>query len=106
MKRIYLFCLSFILSLHLSASMITDPVVLQGIIQNGILHAGFIFEGEVISTQSYWNPEHNYIYTANQVRVINVWKNTQNEVTVFGKEQLVEVITHGGTVGDFVIDYP
>lgn len=100
MKRISLLLTGIIVTLVSFGSVITDPLTLQGIIQNGILNAPFIFEGEVVATKSYWNPEHDYIYTSNTVKLVNVWKNNQNEVTYFEQGQLVEVITHGGTVND------
>lgn len=81
-------------------NVVTDPLELQNIIVNGIQNAPFIFEGEVISAQSYWNEDENYIYTANTIRVINVWKNENNEITYLNENQLVEVITHGGSVDD------
>jgi hypothetical protein len=38
------------------SSVITDPLTVQQHVQNGVLNADYIFEGEVIESRSFWNP--------------------------------------------------
>ena len=59
--------------------------------------AGYIFEGTVLEKHSYWNPEHNFIYTSNTVKVKKVFKGTI-------KSSVVEMITRGGMVNDTLLD--
>jgi hypothetical protein len=86
--------------LSIAGSVIKDPLVVQNILKNGILNADYIFEGEVLSTESYWNSTQDYIYTSNLIKVIRMWENKNGEVLQFEEEQIVEVITYGGRVGE------
>lgn len=81
-----------------SAQVITDSAFVHHQIVHGIDYADYIFEGEVISQQSYYNPEHNFIYTSNSVKVNQSWKTKDGKP--FRERDIVEVITRGGTVGD------
>jgi len=51
-----------------------------------------VIEGKVIAKKSYWNGDHNNIYTANTIEVYKVFKGVPSNATI-------EVITPGGTVG-------
>jgi hypothetical protein len=67
------------------------PVTLQQRVSSSDL----IVEGEVLSTVSYWNAEHNMIYTAARLKVYKVFKGSAvNEI---------EIITEGGRVGNDII---
>ena len=90
--------LSLITVFPLYSSVITDPLIVQQTIQDGILNADYIFEGEVLSCESFWNPSHNYIYTSNRVKITRVWENRKGEIIELNEGGIVEVTTRGGTV--------
>ncbi len=52
-----------------------------------------IVEGKVISEQSFWNANHDFIYTAYQIEVYKVFKGGINASTI-------ELINEGGEVGN------
>jgi hypothetical protein len=54
--------------------------------------ADIIVEGEVIASRSFWDARRENIYTANTIRLYKVFKGQV-------REQQLEVITDGGTVG-------
>ncbi len=56
-------------------------------------NADYIFEGQVIKTNSYWNKDSNKIYTSNVVQISRIFKGDLQCGTV-------ELITNGGTVDD------
>lgn len=56
-------------------------------------NAGYIFEGQVIKTYSYWNKDSDKIYTSNVVQISRIFKGDLQCGTV-------ELITNGGTVDD------
>ncbi len=58
--------------------------------------ASVIVEGKVVGQQAFWNDAHTMIFTANQVEVYKIFKGSLQKDTI-------EVITVGGTVGDFCI---
>ncbi|KAB1063138.1 hypothetical protein, partial [Salibacter halophilus] len=55
-------------------SVITDSTFLHNQILNGVENAPYIFEGEVVATESYYNDDGDYIYTSNTVEVFQTWK--------------------------------
>ncbi|MET0635036.1 MAG: T9SS type A sorting domain-containing protein [Chitinophagaceae bacterium] len=61
-----------------------------------ISHSPLIFEGQVISASSFWNPDHTMIYTSNLVRITKVFQGTARSTEV-------EVLTSGGIVDNKVI---
>jgi len=52
-----------------------------------------IFEGEVVSKNSYWDDDKKHIYTVNVINVYKVFKGASSQ-------KQIEVITKGGIVGD------
>src|SRR5262245_44723667 len=55
-----------------------------------------IIEGKVLSQNSFWNSNHDFIYTANEIQVYKIFKGAISNANVF-------VITEGGTVGNDMI---
>lgn len=55
-----------------------------------------IIEGKVLSQNSFWNSNQDFIYTANEIQVYKVFKGTVTAANIF-------VITEGGTVGNDMI---
>jgi PKD repeat protein len=58
--------------------------------------ASVIVEGKVLSQNSFWNANHDFIYTANEIQVYKIFKGTVSTSNIF-------VITEGGIVGDNMI---
>ncbi len=57
--------------------------------------SAMIIEGRVISTGSYWNAQHNLIYTAYTIEVYKTFKGDLSRTEV-------ELISEGGTVGNYM----
>jgi PKD repeat protein len=55
-------------------------------------NSSLVIEGKVIAKKSFWNSDHNYIFTSNLVEVSNVFKGTLMNTKL-------EIITDGGEVG-------
>lgn len=88
MKKLYLF-LSLLLITGISfAQCMLYPVNIDQRLSN----SNVIVEGKVISSKSFWNERHDYIYTSNLVQVSQVLKGNVNS-------NFVEVITQGGEIG-------
>ncbi|MBI3510190.1 MAG: PKD domain-containing protein [Bacteroidetes bacterium] len=66
-------------------------------LQSRVNASDVIVEGQVIAKYSLWNTAHNMIYTVNTVDIYKVFKGDVNTSTI-------EIITEGGTVGDFMIN--
>jgi hypothetical protein len=86
-------CLSF----GAQGQIITDSTFVHHQILDGIDNAEYIFEGEVLSVKSFYNPANNFIYTSNTVLVNQSWKDHNKPIK---PREIVEIITRGGTVGD------
>ena len=69
--------------------------IIQKDIVERINKSAYIFEGEVIRSDGYWNDKKNFIYTSLTVDIKKVFKGN----LLCGK---VELITYGGVVGDSV----
>ncbi|HTL80480.1 MAG TPA: T9SS type A sorting domain-containing protein, partial [Bacteroidia bacterium] len=54
--------------------------------------ADLIVEGKVTAKNSYWNVQHNMIYTANTIELYKIFKGSVSTTSI-------DVITEGGTVG-------
>jgi hypothetical protein len=92
MKTTLLLISAVILHAVASAQCLVYEVPLSARVQQ----AEAIFEGKVIAKKSFWNKQHNYIYTANTVEVYKIFKgNFTTDKT--------EIITPGGVVGDKAI---
>src|SRR5688572_27194312 len=88
MKTFPLLILSFaISSAAFSQEMYEVPL------KERISNADYIFEGKVLSKESFWNEAHNDIYTLNRIEVYKIFK---------GSVQATEmtVVTPGGVVGE------
>jgi len=59
-----------------------------------IEQATIILEGKVVAQQSFWDAQHQNIYTTNRIEVYKIFKGTLALVTE------AEIITEGGTVGN------
>lgn len=90
MKKIYLSLLfTIILSYGVKSQIIPKDIIER------VNQAEFIFEGEVIRSDGYWNDEENYIYTSLTIDILKTFKGN----LLCGK---VELITEGGEVGDSI----
>lgn len=85
-----------------AGSVITDSAFIHNMILNGIENADYIFEGEVIEVNSYFNEDENYIYTSNTVFINQIWK--IDEAAEFSEGEYIEVITRGGTVDNVSLE--
>ncbi|MEP3838819.1 MAG: T9SS type A sorting domain-containing protein [Algibacter sp.] len=89
MKKYTLLSLLIIMSLEtLGAQILLKPVSLEKQIEKSSL----VIEGEVIAKQSFWDANHEKIYTVNTVKVFKVFKGDVKSV--------VEIITLGGVLGN------
>lgn len=86
-KFTILFFIAVLSSLKGTAQCSMMPVAFNDKVSNGSL----IVEARVTARQSFWNPEHNYIFTSNLLEVYKVFKGT----TISSQ---IEVITEGGEV--------
>lgn len=88
MRKLLLIC-SFTLAsiLNASAQCLMYPVLLS----QRVPQANTIIEGKVINQQSFWNSNHDKIYTSNLIEVYKTFKNSSSAY--------IEVITEGGIVG-------
>ncbi|WP_276498535.1 T9SS type A sorting domain-containing protein [Pontibacter litorisediminis] len=82
--------LLLLLSVHAFASDTQHMIPLS--LQERVQGAEMVVEGEVVRQESFWDAQHENIYTSN---IIKVYKAFKGEV----KAELVEVITEGGTIG-------
>jgi PKD repeat protein len=89
MKKFYFFALLSVTFFGINAQCMLFPLSIDSRINNSSL----IIEGSVLSKKSFWNTDHNYIYTSNLVSVTQVLKGSLNT-------SFVEVITDGGQVDD------
>lgn len=90
MKRLYLLTALFIaLSHQLFAQVIPKDIIER------VTKSEFIFEGEVIRENGYWNDNENFIYTSLTIDVKKLFKGT----LLCGK---IEMILDGGKVGDSI----
>lgn len=87
MRNSILTFILFLLCIHAYSQVYEVPL------QQRIANSTHIFEGEVVSSESYWNRERTMIYTAHKVKLHTAFKGntTQDEVLV---------ITKGGWVGE------
>ncbi len=92
MKKLYLFFLSLLFSSLAMGQCMTYPISLT----ERVNQSSIIIEGKVVSQNSYWNSNHDFIYTSN---VIDVYKVFKGNVTA----NQVEIITEGGIVGNTLI---
>lgn len=89
MKKNLLACALFFAAVTgIEAQCLMSPVLLSARIPQSDL----VVEGKVVNQSSFWNAEHNRIYTSSLVDVYKTFKNTA--------ASYIEVITEGGTVGD------
>lgn len=89
MKKNLLFIIAIVATIYqLSAQCLMYPVLLS----QRVPQSQLIVEGKVIDQQSFWNTEHNKIYTSNLVEVYKTFKNPS--------AAYIEVITEGGTIGN------
>jgi hypothetical protein len=86
-KLLWVFPL-IICSFTASTQCLLRPVELNERIDN----SSAIIEGRVIGKNSYWNSQHNLIYTAYTVEVYKIFKGDPSQT-------IVEIITEGGIVG-------
>ncbi len=102
MKNLALSILSFLfLAISAKSQVITDSAFVYNQIYNGVINSSYIFEGEVLSTECFYNPTNDYIYTSNSVQVNQSWKDKPGKE--LKKGDIVEVITRGGSVGDHTL---
>jgi hypothetical protein len=69
-------------------------VIAQRTIKDRVIDADLIVEGQVIEQHSFWDDKKDNIYTVNTIRVSKYFKGGQS------LDDLIEVITRGGTVED------
>ena len=78
---------AFFLSIRLNAQLIKIPI------PDKVLMSSYIFEGEVIRKDCYYNQHQDFIYTSYTVHISKIFKGDINCGTI-------EIISTGGTVGD------
>lgn len=98
MRKFILFIFVIFCTQRCFSQVIADSAFIHHQIVTGIDQTTYIFEGEVINTQSYFSPAGDFIYTSNQILVHQIWKEPIGRPLVAGRQ--VEVITRGGTVGN------
>lgn len=86
---LFFLCLLYMSSL--SAQLYKIPM------QDKIISSGYVFEGEVIRSDSYWNQAEDMIYTSHTIQISKIFKGD----LVCGT---VEVITYGGEANGERID--
>ncbi|MFN8143097.1 MAG: IPT/TIG domain-containing protein [Bacteroidia bacterium] len=71
----------------------TDECMMLPIpVQDRVQSASLITEAEVMSTSSFWNKQHNMIFTVSHLKIYKVFKGNKNL-------REFDIITTGGTVG-------
>lgn len=89
MKKTLLICSIIVASFfQASAQCLMYPVLLS----QRVPQSSLIIEGRVINQQSFWNNNHDKIYTSNLVEVYKTFKNSSSAY--------IEIITEGGIVGN------
>ena len=88
MKKLTLILISILLTNIASAQCMMYPVLLNERIQ----HSNLVVEGKVIDKVSFWNNQHNKIFTSNLIEVYKTFKGSS--------PAYIEIITEGGVVGD------
>lgn len=89
MKKTLLICSIIVASFfQASAQCLMYPVLLS----QRVPQSSLIIEGKVINQQSFWNNNHDKIYTSNLVEVYKTFKNSS--------AAYIEIITEGGIVGN------
>ena len=94
-KNLLLIILFFILTAYKSKSQDIDVDIAKR-----ILYDNYIFEGEVIRSDSYKTLDEKYIYTSSTIQ-ISKWLKGNNQNVGCGT---IEIITEGGQVGDEILD--
>jgi len=88
--------LLFLLSVFIAATLPARGQIVEVPLNDRITQSDFIFEGRVLAKESFWNEEHNNIYTLNYVQVYKIFKGDE-------RPEKVMVVTPGGAVGDKAI---
>jgi hypothetical protein len=83
--------LSLLLVLIMTKSLTAQIMLKEVFLGEQIEKSSLVIEGKVLSKASYWNVEHERIYTANTVEVYKVFKGEA--------ASKVEILTLGGVVG-------
>ncbi|MBI3521210.1 MAG: PKD domain-containing protein [Bacteroidetes bacterium] len=86
-KLLFSLTLTFIALFQASAQCLMYPVLLS----QRIPQSASVIEGKVINQQSFWNANHDKIYTSNLIEVYKTFKNTVSPY--------IEIVTEGGIVG-------
>ncbi len=89
MKKLFILFFLFAYSLRIYSQCLTFPVPFT----QRISDATAIVEGKVISQQSFWNANHDFIYTSFQIDVYKVFKGGINSTHI-------ELINEGGEIGN------
>ena len=88
MKKSLFSIIAILTSAFAYAQCMMYPVLLNERIQNSTL----VLEGKVIDKVSFWNNQHNKIFTSNLIEVYKTFKGSS--------PAYIEIITEGGIVGD------
>jgi len=88
MKKLLSIVAFFAALSQLQAQCLMYPVLLS----QRVSQSALVIEGKVVNQQSFWNSEHDKIYTSNLIEVYKTFKNTC--------APYIEVITEGGIVGN------
>jgi PKD repeat protein len=92
MKKILLHTLSFVLLMVLSTSSQAQCILDYYSLEKKVYLSDLVIEGEVISQESFWDGQRKNIYTLNRIKVFK-------GLNGIGVNQIVELVTDGGTVG-------
>ena len=87
-KTLLLFITTLSFTFTTSAQCLMYPVLLS----QRAPQSSLIIEGKVINQQSFWNANHDKIYTSNLIEVYKTFKNTSGAY--------IEIVTEGGIVGN------
>ncbi|MBJ6117754.1 T9SS type A sorting domain-containing protein [Pontibacter sp. BT310] len=89
-SRLILLCFLLLFTQKLFAD--NSMHMIQVSLEKRVQAADVVVEGEVISKRSFWDAQHENIYTSNIIKVYKLFKGTLQETQL-------EIITDGGTVG-------
>jgi len=88
-KKMYPVLIALVIISQTAFSQALYPVSLDEKVEQSTL----VVEGKVIDKQSFWNPAHTMIFTANTIQLYKVFKGVAQSSTI-------EVLTVGGSVGN------
>lgn len=100
--RLLLLLLLAVAALFLALS--SQATIMQRLEIEELAHnSSDVFHGQVLSTQTYWNPDHTRIYTGIRLRINESFKSSGNNPAKRG--EIVNVVQLGGEKDGVKMDY-